>query len=801
MSNNVQVKISADVADLTVKMAMARASATELSKAVTQGAKDMLAGDTSPELRARTLAVADAMVQQKAAAAALSREISAIVPSQTRAGVSAGQTKFAIRDLSYQMQDLGVGFSMAAQSSDPFKMAMMTITQQAPQVIQGIQMMRGEAGGFLGFMGGPWGAGLMAAGSILANLAIAHASAGKASDVHNDAEVDLGKSMDALHDKAVRATASIEDGIRASIADAAVKRQQASDTLKAAEAELALARAKAASAGASVSIGAPSYSNMFNTGEQAKQNALMDQAQAEIDQQRTRIDQQTESLRGFQAEIAKIHIEQEFDASAAATARYSQRVSDLAKSYREGKISLDEYERAVRGAKVELKQAEDAAEKKPDARKTRDTSKQEAREADRERAKAARDAETAQREQLQERASVNRQEEMMAEDQARTEIDLSRITLQDKLANLDEEERGGLISKSRAIQQRVDLNDQLAQLDEQLEQRLYQAKLVQLQKDRSNYSKDSKEYRDYTRQIEGLEQQHQNRVSLIKAQADAKRRQQDRILETEGNRRMQGMAGTWAQNLARMATMQQGFSATVRGLWQGIVDVAANVVQEMLQQWITAELIKIGLVKTTGVAAISSKAAEAGAGGTASMAAAPFPINLSAPAFGASMFASTMAYAALSASAEGGWDVPGGAGSGIDGRGGRLSVIHPREMVLPARLADTVRAGVAQSTISAPQMGVAPASLARMMDWVRPDVGKITAQPTLEIPDRRRPTFVDDAAFMFGSAAGQKSRRDAGGSTHLTVQAMDARSFERFAKRNKDGLAKAARSYARNNGR
>ena len=41
----------------------------------------------------------------------------------------------------------------------------------------------------------------------------------------------------------------------------------------------------------------------------------------------------------------------------------------------------------------------------------------------------------------------------------------------------------------------------------------------------------------------------------------------------------------------------------------------------------------------------------------------------------------------------GGWDVPGGAGAGVDGRGGRSAIIHPREMVLPADLADQVRGG------------------------------------------------------------------------------------------------------------
>jgi hypothetical protein len=75
----------------------------------------------------------------------------------------------------------------------------------------------------------------------------------------------------------------------------------------------------------------------------------------------------------------------------------------------------------------------------------------------------------------------------------------------------------------------------------------------------------------------------------------------------------------------------------------------------------------------------ASLAGQAGAAGVASFAAAPWPLDLGAPAFGAAMFSQAQSYAV----AEKGFNIP----SGIN----PMTQLHAREMVLPATLADTVR--------------------------------------------------------------------------------------------------------------
>lgn len=85
-------------------------------------------------------------------------------------GVSAGQYKAGVQQLGFQFQDLGVQMAMAAGSGNVVKGVMTGLAMQGPQVVSAIALMRGSAGGLLGFLAGPWGAGLMAATSVLAIL-------------------------------------------------------------------------------------------------------------------------------------------------------------------------------------------------------------------------------------------------------------------------------------------------------------------------------------------------------------------------------------------------------------------------------------------------------------------------------------------------------------------------------------------------------------------------------------------------------------------------------------------------------
>lgn len=125
-------------------------------------------------------------------------------------------------------------------------------------------------------------------------------------------------------------------------------------------------------------------------------------------------------------------------------------------------------------------------------------------------------------------------------------------------------------------------------------------------------------------------------------------------------------------------TMQSLF----KGVFDSILASVASVLAKILEQWIQTHIMTRITARLTALANVNAHAAEAGAAGVASMAGAPWPIDMGAPAFGAAMAASAASFSGVAA-AERGFDVPAGVTP--------LTLLHPREMVLPAGIADQVR--------------------------------------------------------------------------------------------------------------
>lgn len=184
-------------------------------------------------------------------------------------------------------------------------------------------------------------------------------------------------------------------------------------------------------------------------------------------------------------------------------------------------------------------------------------------------------------------------------------------------------------------------------------------------------------------ELESLELDHQQRMQELHA------------------RGQELMAGPWRQ---LFGTMQAGFQgvlqnffrgyasigATLRGLAASVLDVFTDMIAKIIAQWLTMKVVQLLFSKST----IAGKAAEAGAGGVASMAGAPFPLNLSAPVFGAAMAALAAGYLAIPAAA-GGWDLPKGINP--------VTQLHSGEMVLPESLADVVRSAAGGGGVSSGQ--------------------------------------------------------------------------------------------------
>ncbi len=180
-------------------------------------------------------------------------------------------------------------------------------------------------------------------------------------------------------------------------------------------------------------------------------------------------------------------------------------------------------------------------------------------------------------------------------------------------------------------------------------------------------------------EIEAAERQHQAIMTEIKNAGELERNQY--ALQAIGS-----LQGSMQNAFQKMLMGQMSLAQGLKSIWQSVLSTIAGVIAQVLAKWIASKIAMLIVGKKTALSEISESAAKAGAGGVASMAAAPYPINLTAPFFGAAMSAASMGFASMmapTASAAGGYDIPAGVNP--------LTQLHAREMVLPAKQADVIR--------------------------------------------------------------------------------------------------------------
>jgi len=221
---------------------------------------------------------------------------------------------------------------------------------------------------------------------------------------------------------------------------------------------------------------------------------------------------------------------------------------------------------------------------------------------------------------------------------------------------------------------------ELLQQEQQFEQQMYQIHAQALQQRLTEVDPNNPvQYQQTLTEIQQLEIQHQQRMAAIRGQAS---------VEASGDamRVGQTLQSGYANVFSQIGTHIRSVGALTRAMGQATLQMFTQMLAQMAAKWVVNKLMMAAIGKTTAVADVTSEAAKAGAGGLASMAAAPFPLNLGAPAFGASMMASALAFVPM-ASAAGGYDIPGN----LD----PLVQAHAKEMILPAHIAEPLRESLA----------------------------------------------------------------------------------------------------------
>lgn len=182
-------------------------------------------------------------------------------------------------------------------------------------------------------------------------------------------------------------------------------------------------------------------------------------------------------------------------------------------------------------------------------------------------------------------------------------------------------------------------------------------------------------------EIEAMESEHQARMAQIRGRA---------VIEQQ------------KYTTGFVNSLQSGFQGLFQGLMNGTIrwgnlwrstlammgNVASQIASQMLAEWLINSIKSRIFAISDGLSKISANAAVAGSAAFASTAAIPMVGPFMAPGAAAEAYAGTMAFAAMlpSAAAAKGFDIPAGSNP--------VTQLHQREMVLPADIADPLRAQI-----------------------------------------------------------------------------------------------------------
>lgn len=277
-----------------------------------------------------------------------------------------------------------------------------------------------------------------------------------------------------------------------------------------------------------------------------------------------------------------------------------------------------------------------------------------------------------------------------ADDQRKIQDDLFKHIEDMQLKRIDEAQKDaalqnqlGIISAQRLLQQEKDLENRRYKIE---------ADGIAQRKALIDPARDPAAFAKINQQIETLDQAHQAKLMQIDRKAVLERTALERQAITS-------TAQLWGQNIAKLITLQQGFAATIRSLYTGMVGIVSDALAQIIEKWLvqhlTALLVSKAASKADSADKVAMAAGVAGANAVASFAMAPWPIDMGAPAFGASMAATALSLGSAAAFDVGAYDLSS------DG----IGMLHKGETIIPADQASGWR-NVMGLFASMPKFGV-----------------------------------------------------------------------------------------------
>lgn len=276
--------------------------------------------------------------------------------TQARAVVGTGQMRAASQQLSYQISDVATSF---AGGINP----MIIFAQQGSQVVQAITLMQGEAKGFIGFLGGPWGAALMGAVTVLGVLATKHGDGAKAADAHKKSAKSLEEAIADLNETTGRSIRTSQQSEAQTYAEARSQYDAAIAARTKTKAILDQAIATQKLIDTQIrggSIGDES-GGLGTAWAGAMADSSVNALQAMIAKQDYLIGQARQGMADARVPLLQRQVSEATDASAAATGRYERTLAALNVQLQANMIGEDEYRKKLTEAMKVRDAALDAA--------------------------------------------------------------------------------------------------------------------------------------------------------------------------------------------------------------------------------------------------------------------------------------------------------------------------------------------------------------------------------------------------------------------------------------------------------
>jgi hypothetical protein len=317
-------------------------------------------------------------------------------------------------------------------------------------------------------------------------------------------------------------------------------------------------------------------------------------------------------------------------------------------------------------------------------------------------------------------AEIDRVKRQSAEQLKKAELDAMEMRRNMAMGDIEIEEQNA----QALFQQGMISNAEMLTLEQQFEDARFAIKSAALDERMalllSDPDANPAEIRKTLDQVIQVQQEHQAKLANIRNAAAAEDRKYDKAFAD-------GVGNSFGNMISNVLSGTMKVRDAFRSMAQSVLSTFTGMIGKMAAEWMARKLLEKIISAKSAAGDIGMQAAKAGAGGVASMAAAPFPLNTQAPAFGAAMSAlagSYMGMLAPAASAEGGFDIPAGMNP--------VTQLHQREMVLPAQYADVIRGmGEGGGKAAAPNVTLQlhpDAMRYTLQDWLQGELARMAAQ-------------------------------------------------------------------------